>query len=120
MPSRKVEDLLPELQVLFHEFTMKMHDEGIQFIVTCTKRSSEEQKELYAQGRTKPGKVVTWTINSKHCEGKAFDIVLIENNQACWDAKKYTRAGELGESVGLVWGGRWKKPDAPHFQLKEG
>jgi hypothetical protein len=45
-----------------------------------------------------------------------------------WDTKidvdadhipDYEEAGKIGESVGLVWGGRWKIPDYPHFQLKE-
>jgi len=25
--------------------------------------------------------------------------------------------GKLGESLGLEWGGRWSKPDRPHFQI---
>jgi len=25
--------------------------------------------------------------------------------------------GKLGESLGLEWGGRWKTPDLPHFQI---
>ena len=30
----------------------------------------------------------------------------------------YMEAGELGESVGLIWGGRWKNADMPHLQVK--
>lgn len=26
--------------------------------------------------------------------------------------------GNIGESLGLTWGGRWLSPDAPHFELK--
>ena len=37
-------------------------------------RSDAVQKEMYAQGRTKPGRKVTWTLNSYHKTGKAFDI----------------------------------------------
>lgn len=126
--SRKIEDLVPEAQVLFHEFAMKMHDAGIQFIVTCTFRSQAEQDNLYAQGRTMPGRKVTWTRNSRHTSRKAFDIAIIRDGKVCWDIKAdvneneipdYTEAGRIGESVGLVWGGNWKTPDYPHFQLKE-
>ena len=37
-------------------------------------RSIERQKALYDQGRTRPGPVVTWTMNSKHLRGMAFDV----------------------------------------------
>jgi peptidoglycan L-alanyl-D-glutamate endopeptidase CwlK len=33
---------------------------------------------------------------------------------------RYQRAGEIGERVGLEWGGRWSKPDASHFQVTNG
>lgn len=119
MPSRKIEDLVPELQTLFHEFSIAMHDEGLQFIVTCTYRPQEEQDALYAQGRTKPGRKVTWTLKSKHTERTAFDIAMMKDGKITWDSKEYDRPGEIGESVGLEWGGRWKTPDKPHFQLKQ-
>jgi peptidoglycan L-alanyl-D-glutamate endopeptidase CwlK len=32
----------------------------------------------------------------------------------------YLRMGEAGEKLGLRWGGRWPKPDRPHFQLTVG
>lgn len=39
-------------------------------------RSPERQTELYAQGRTSPGPVVTWTRNSLHLRGAAADVRL--------------------------------------------
>lgn len=116
--SRKIEDLTPETQELFKAFRDKMIAEDLGFIVTCTYRSQEEQDALYAQGRTKPGRVVTWTRNSRHTSRTAFDIAMVVNGAVSWEEKHYQRAGEIGESVGLEWGGRWKKPDMPHFQLK--
>ena len=79
---------------------------------------------------------VTWTLNSKHVTNfydknldndfaRAFDIVLTKNGKALWDIKAdvnenevpdYEEAGRIGESVGLVWGGRWGTPDYVHFQ----
>ena len=35
---------------------------------------TKEQKELYAQGRTTPGKIVTYTLNSNHKSRLAVDI----------------------------------------------
>lgn len=127
MSSRKIEELLPELQEKFHDFRQLADEAGVQFMITCTYRSQEEQDELYEQGRTKPGRKVTWTRHSKHTDRMAFDIaVLNESNQPTWDTKAdidkdniddYLELGEIGEQVGLVWGGRWKSPDYPHFQL---
>lgn len=126
--SRLVKDLVPELQELFRQFAVKMADAKIPFIVTCTYRSQEEQDILYARGRTTQGPKVTWTKKSKHTDRTAFDIALLKGAKAHWDVKvsvngnevpDYIEAGEIGESVGLVWGGRWKSPDYVHFQLKE-
>jgi hypothetical protein len=43
-------------------------------------RTLERQKQLYAQGRTTPGKIVTWTLKSKHIDGKAVDIVPLKKD----------------------------------------
>lgn len=120
MASRKIEDLVPELQIKFTEFESAMAQAHIDFIVTCTYRSQEEQDMLYAQGRTVPGRRVTWTRHSKHNERKAFDIAVVKNGKISWDEPDYNEPGAIGEDIGLIWGGRWKSPDRPHFQLKEG
>lgn len=128
MPSRRVEDLTPEMQDLFREFAARMAEAQLPFVLTSTRRTLAEQEALYAQGRTAPGPVVTWTMKSKHLEGKAFDIALVRDGKAHWNTKidvnenevpDYREAGSIGESVGLVWGGRWKTPDLPHFQMRD-
>lgn len=93
-------------------------------------RSVARQKELYAQGRTKPGKIVTWTMRSKHIEGKAVDLVpypLDWNTASKFDAiskAMFAAAAEL--NVPLRWGANWDgdgKPrergesDSPHFEV---
>ena len=116
------------MQIKARDLAVKMAEEGIPFMFTCTYRSQEEQDALYTQGRTAPGKIVTWTHNSRHTRRDAFDIAILRSGQPVWDIKvdvnkddvpDYQQAGEIGESLGLVWGGRWKTPDYPHFQLKE-
>ena len=115
--SRKIEDLSPNMQSLYQQFNEAMQDAGIDYIVTCTYRSQAEQDRLYAQGRTAPGKIVTWTRRSRHTSRKAFDICIMVNGKPDWciDNPDWTRAGEIAESVGLEWGGRWAKPDFPHI-----
>ena len=126
--SRKLEDLTMATQVFARAFAGEMASAGIPFMFTCTYRSQAEQEALYAQGRTKPGKVVTWTRNSRHTKRTAFDIAILRSGQPTWNTKidinenditDYQEAGKIGESVGLEWGGRFKPPDYCHFELKE-
>ena len=41
----------------------------VDFTVVEGLRSKERQAQLYAQGRTTAGKIVTWTLKSKHMAG---------------------------------------------------
>lgn len=127
--SRRVEDLVPEMREKAMLFATRMAEVGIPFMFTCTFRSQAEQDALWAQGRTKPGPKVTWTRRSKHTEGRAFDIAILRDGKPVWDAKvdvngdgevDYREAALIGESLGLVAGASWKRPDFPHYELKEG
>jgi len=137
--SRKIDDLVPELQEKYAEFKDAMADAELKYIVTQTRRTLSEQTALYAQGRKKLEEVnelrkavgwpglsssgnikVTWTMKSKHLEGKAFDIAMLgSDGKISWSNFLFDKAGKVGESVGLEWGGSWEKKDRPHFQLKE-
>lgn len=132
MSSRKIEDLIPAMQEKAKIFAVKMAENGIPFMFTCTYRSQEEQNATFAQGRSTPGKIVTWTRNSRHTKRDAFDIAILFAGKPTWDIKvdvdddhipDYLEAGKIGESIGLVWGGRFKnskgqlRPDYSHFQL---
>jgi peptidoglycan L-alanyl-D-glutamate endopeptidase CwlK len=120
--SRKIEDLIHTLRAKYAIFEFRMQDAEIDFIVTCTRRTQAEQDALWEQGRSKPGLVVTWTKRSKHIEGKAFDICIMENGKPDWKVSnpKWTRAGKIGTDIGLDWAGNWiQHTEYPHFQLKE-
>jgi len=45
------------------------------------RRSLERQKRLYAQGRTRPGNIVTRTLKSRHLDGDAVDIVFYDDRR---------------------------------------
>lgn len=130
MASRRIEDLDPMLQIIFAGFKKKCELNGIDFLVTCTYRSNEEQARLYAQGRTKAGRIVTKTKpgkskhNSTFADGtpaaKAFDIVILINGKPEWSGAHphWRKAGKIGTDIGLTWGGNWKGIiDMPHFEL---
>ena len=94
-------------------------------------RTTKRQQELYAQGRTAPGNIVTNADGVKKKSnhqakadgyGHAVDIVPYPVD---WDSiSKFNNiavamklaACELG--VDIVWGGDWKNfKDYPHFEL---
>ncbi len=87
------------------------------FLCDCG-RSFERQATLYAQGRSSPGPIVTNARpgTSMHNYGLAFDVAILRNGVLRWDGIP-EKLGELGERLGLEWGGRWRKPDENHFQL---
>jgi hypothetical protein len=97
------------------QYVAKKH--GIDFKVTQGFRSQAQQDALYALGRTKPGNKVTWVRKSRHTTHTAFDIAVLKSGQVTWDPKSYTRIGQLGQSLGLTWGGSWKTKDLVHFEL---
>jgi peptidoglycan L-alanyl-D-glutamate endopeptidase CwlK len=111
--------VVPQLQKLGRELLRRLASEGLTFKVIQGRRTPQEQAALYAIGRTKPGRKVTWTLKSRHLTGRAIDIALFSGKNVVWESKHYDRAGKIGEELGLVWGGRWKggKTDRPHFEL---
>lgn len=117
---------------LVEKFLDRCHAENIDVLITCTHRSYEEQDQLYAIGRTVPGKKVTnakagqskhnFTMNGKPAS-KAFDVVPLSNGKPVWDASNplWQRIGTVGASLGLSWAGDWKGSmrELAHFELKE-
>lgn len=102
----------------------------VDFTVTEGVRSIERQKYLYAQGRTREGRIVTNVdgINkkSKHqlrADGYGYAVDLYANPINVNDTKRIAivaakikeTARKLG--VSIVWGGDWRMKDYPHFEL---
>ena len=98
------------------------------FRVTHTLRTLDEQLHLYAKGRkqTPDGWVVVDKKlivtkakpgSSPHNYGAAFDICFAGPNPYPDDDALWLAVGEVGEMVGLAWGGRWVRfLDRPHFE----
>ena len=120
-----IKNLHPVLQTLTDKFIKACASKGIVVGITQGFRSIEYQNGLYAQGRTKAGRIVTNCRGgqSPHNYGLAFDFCIYENGKIDWDSrnKKWALAGAIGESLGLEWGGRWKQfVDLPHLQFMFG
>jgi peptidoglycan L-alanyl-D-glutamate endopeptidase CwlK len=122
--SRNINDLNGKVTAMASEFINRCKAEGIDVLITSTYRDAESQNELYAQGRTKPGKKVTNAKagQSYHNWRVAFDFVPIVNGKAQWnDAELFTKCGEIAEGVGLEWAGRWTKfKEMAHCQYTGG
>jgi peptidoglycan LD-endopeptidase CwlK len=101
---------------------------SVDFIVIEGVRTVARQQQLYAQGRTEPGKVVTWTMKSKHIEGRAVDLLPVTgwDNLSSFKAVSkamFQAASELG--VKITWGADWNgngiqekgETDSPHFEI---
>lgn len=86
--------------------------------ITETYRSPARQQYLYAQGRTRPGPVVTWTLNSNHASRLAWDIA-VGPPQALYDIATLNKVGAIARKLGITWGGDWSRNiDRPHFEVK--
>lgn len=126
--SRKLEDLHPKVREKVEEFIKKCDDVGIDLLVTSTYRDHESQNALYAQGRTAPGKKVTNAKGGQsfHNWKVAVDVVPLRNGKPVWnttgsDWELWEAVGNIGESVGLEWAGRWKTfKEYAHFQYTNG
>lgn len=121
--SRKIEDLHPHVASLCRKFIEQCKEAGVEVLVTSTYRDHESQNALYAQGRTAPGKIVTKAKGGQsfHNHKVAFDVVPLVNGKAIWnDEGLWRKIGQIGQEVGLEWGGNWKFQDKPHFQYTGG
>ena len=117
-PKSHVSKLHPKLQSKATALIENANKRGLNVWIFEGLRSIERQDALYAQGRTKPGQVVTWVKGggSYHNYGLAIDVVFW--GSAPWgETHDWTKLGEAGEAAGLEWGGRWKNSDRPHFQM---
>jgi hypothetical protein len=115
-----VQKLHPKIRDKAREFIVEAKKEGIVLRITSGLRTWKEQDELYAQGRTKSGGIVTNAKGgrSNHNYGLAFDVVPIENGKVNWKSKNWNKIGQIGKRVGFSWGGDWKNiVDKPHFEM---
>lgn len=112
------------------------------FTITDGIRTTKEQQEIFAKGRTKPGKIVTKADGvkglSNHQDeadgkkdglGSAVDLYpffegKVQTSHKDTVTKLIQIAGHIkmtAQKLGIKieWGGDWKFIDYPHFQLKK-
>lgn len=111
----------PELARRVTFLIQALADKGYTIEVVQGLRTFAEQDQLYKQGRTKPGQIVTRAKGgqSNHNYGLAVDLCPFVNGKPQWnDNPGFFRIGEEAAKLGLEWGGGWKKfLDKPHVQM---
>ena len=116
-----------KLQKVFNEAIKEC---PVDFGISYGERTVEEQIKLYKQGRSMPGKIVTYCDGvknkSKHnySPSKAVDVICYKFGKITWEPEYYKRvaihvlkvATELG--IKITWGGNFAKlKDFPHYQI---
>lgn len=144
--SRSLDDLLPVVAVRVRSMLARCAADPwfiknkITVLVTSTERDNEAQNDLFAQGRTKPGKIVTNARGgySWHNHKCAVDVAPKRDGVIIWgtkgdgidlddsddhtdDRELWERVAAHGEAAGLEWAGRWVSfKEFAHFQYTGG
>lgn len=123
--KEKLETVHEDLQTIMYK---AIELSSIDFGITEGMRSLERAEQLQKEGASKLG------TRSKHCVGKAVDIVCYNGGKVTWELDYYEIvAGVVGEvselaDIPIRWGGSWKTGvfvlnremkfiDAVHFEL---
>jgi peptidoglycan L-alanyl-D-glutamate endopeptidase CwlK len=119
--QKRLSKVHPELAKRVTATIEALATKGLNVEVVQGLRTFAEQDALFAQGRSKPGQVVTRAKGgqSNHNYGLAVDLCPFVNGKPQWDDNQaFIRIGEEAVKHGLDWGGSWKKfIDKPHVQL---
>lgn len=126
-------DLLhPDFRGLAVLFLARCAERRIPLVIVETWRTEEAHQEDVANGRS-------WVKKSKHqhtitrrfggreiidpaslaIDVAPYDVYQLHGDDKLkWDANDpvWDKLGELGEHVGMKWGGRWRVKDLCHFQ----
>lgn len=125
--SRLLNDLDPRFRPLAVEFLAQLTEQGIHVLIVCTRRTEAEQIAAVKAGTSK-------VAHSRHEDGMAIDVcpyaqwALHGPAKLQWDDADpvWRQIGQVGERLGLRWGGRFAPLnrvgmgwDAGHFELPE-
>lgn len=97
---------------------------GVHPYITEVSRSFERSDELYSQGRTNPGNIVSNAKGGEsiHNYDLALDFVLQINGKASWVVdSNWKKVAQCFKDEGWDWGGDWRSfKDYPHCEKRMG
>ena len=117
--SRDPLKLCPCVRLRYVALRDKAEPIGLDTVLIETLRDSNRQSYYMAIG-------VSWTMRSKHLPqppnslALAFDIApkeYLSEKQWVPGGPLWFVLADIGEGLGLEWGGRWREKDYCHFQL---
>lgn len=120
----KLDSLEPEFKTIVEQvITGAEIATGLHWIATSCRRTIAEQNNLYAQGRTKPGKVVTKAKGgqSPHNFGLGCDLAPMNDGKIWWNAPDavWKQMADVAVQLGLAAGYYFKSiVDKPHVESK--
>ena len=114
---RDLNELTPNAKIACEMFLAECKKQGLNVLITETYRSQARQNWLYEQGRTRSGKIVTWTKSSRHTSRRAWDVCKNIKGQEYSDSAFFKKCGAIAKKLGITWGGTWNTPDTPHFEI---
>lgn len=122
--SRDIDLLRGDVAANCRRWLDQCAEAGLDVLITNTVRDREYQEYLYAQGRTRPGSIVTnGRVPTFHADtaGLAFDFCKNVKGHEYDDNAFFHKAAAIARGMGFSWGGDWKSfPDMPHIQWDNG
>ena len=123
MSDRSIE----KLHIVFQPMVKSLLEQGQtaisstmwKFFITDGFRSMAEQTALYAQGRTKAGKIVTNAKagQSPHNFGLAVDMAFQKDGALSYSPDLYAKIYPIAKKLGFELGAEWSGfTDKPHFE----
>lgn len=107
-------------QRLLLSFRIMEREHGYQMVMLEGYRSPDRQNKLARMGSSVTN---AKAYQSYHQYGLAADSAFLRNGKIVitekdpWAMQGYKLYGQVAESVGLTWGGRWKLMDLGHVEL---
>lgn len=108
-------------QRLLHVFRIMKEQHGYDMAILEGYRSPQRQNMLASMGSNVTNAAA---FQSWHQYGLAADCAFVRNGKIVisekdpWAMRGYRLYGEVAESMGLTWGGRWKMMDFGHTELR--
>jgi len=114
--AKNIRTLHPTVRRMAVQLLSLLDGANISAKIISGSRTYAEQDALFAK---RPQVTKARGGYSNHNFGLAFDIGIFNGAIYLEESPLYRRAGVIGESIGLEWGGRWERfTDEPHFQLR--
>lgn len=131
---KNIKTLEPRAQDIFTTFMAEAKaiaaSMGCEYVAISGNRTFKEQDRLFAQGRTRPGNIVTNARggHSNHNFGIALDNGVFKGGKYLDGSKSaaerrlaaqvHTAVAAIADKHGLDWGGSWSRfKDLPHFEV---